>query len=47
MEKWLSGLNALANNKVISADLNQGAVLVANRDSVGGAWEAFVITAAP
>lgn len=41
------GLKALANNKVVSADLNQGAVLVANRDSVGGAWEAFVITPAP
>ncbi|MGW9126888.1 hypothetical protein ACWGPW_18020 [Paenibacillus chitinolyticus] len=41
------GLKALANGKVVSADLNQGAVLIANRDSVGGAWEAFVITAAP
>ncbi|MFD7524417.1 hypothetical protein [Paenibacillus chitinolyticus] len=40
-------MKALANDKAVSADLNQGAVLIANRDSARGAWEAFVITAAP
>ncbi|MNJ76657.1 Beta-porphyranase A precursor [compost metagenome] len=34
-------LQALANNKYVSVDLNNEAGLAANRDSVGGAWEAF------
>jgi endoglucanase len=40
-------LQAVANNKYVSADLNLGAVLYANRDTVGGAWEEFIIAAAP
>lgn len=38
-------LQAMANNKYVCTDVNNGAVLYANRDSVGGAWEAFTITA--
>ncbi|MFF2154505.1 hypothetical protein ACFVVQ_04250 [Paenibacillus chitinolyticus] len=40
-------MKAPANDQVVNAVLNQGAVLIANRDSAGGAWEAFVLTAAP
>ncbi|MNP08976.1 Beta-porphyranase A precursor [compost metagenome] len=38
-------LQAMANNKYVCTDINNGAVLYANKDSVGGAWEAFTITA--
>lgn len=39
---------AMANNLFVCADLNvESGTLVANRTSVGGAWESFVITAAP
>ncbi|WP_217556768.1 hypothetical protein [Paenibacillus sp. GbtcB18] len=41
------GIETPANDQVVSAVLNQGAVLIANRDSARGAWEAFVLTAAP
>ncbi|WP_438434673.1 cellulase family glycosylhydrolase [Gorillibacterium sp. sgz500922] len=41
-------LQAVANNKFVSADLNtEAGTLVANRDSVGGAWEAFTIAPSP
>lgn len=36
---------ALANNKYVTCDLNSGSpVLFANRDAVGGAWEAFIVS---
>ncbi|WP_083180124.1 cellulase family glycosylhydrolase [Paenibacillus yonginensis] len=39
---------AVANNKYVTCDLNAATpVLVASRDSVGGAWEAFTVTTAP
>ncbi len=38
-------LLALANNQYVCTDLDNGAVLIANRAAVGGAWEAFTITA--
>lgn len=39
------GLRSLANNQYVSTDLNQATPqLAANRSSIGGAWEAFVIT---
>lgn len=34
-------LRALANNKYVSVDPNNGSFLIANRDIIGGAWEAF------
>lgn len=41
-------LRALANNMYVCADLNQSSPeLIANRSSVGGAWESFTITVAP
>lgn len=43
-------LFALANNSYVSADLNANQnepELIANRPSVGGAWEAFTITVTP
>ena len=41
-------LQAMANNMYVCADLNaESGTLIANRSSVGGAWESFVITAAP
>lgn len=39
------GLRSLANGLYVSTDLNQSTPqLVANRNSVGGAWEAFIFT---
>lgn len=38
-------LQAMANNLYVTADLDQGAVLYATRPAVGGAWEAFTLTA--
>ncbi|MFC7442781.1 cellulase family glycosylhydrolase [Laceyella putida] len=41
-------LRALANNLYVCVDLNAGSPeLIANRTSVGGAWEAFTIAVAP
>jgi len=40
-------LQAMANNKYVCADLNNGSVLYANRDSIGGAWETFTLTSVP
>ncbi|WP_426252175.1 fascin domain-containing protein [Paenibacillus pabuli] len=34
-------LQALANNLYVTCDLNNDGKLVASRNSVGGAWEAF------
>lgn len=39
---------AVANNKFVTCDLNASTpVLVASRDAIGGAWEAFSLTSAP
>jgi hypothetical protein len=39
---------AMANNQYVCADLNVASgTLVANRSSIGGAWESFVVTVAP
>lgn len=37
-------LKSVANNKFVKADLNNGGVLYANSATVGGAWEAFILT---
>lgn len=38
-------LQAMANNLYVTTDLDHGAGLVATRAAVGGAWEAFTVTA--
>lgn len=40
----LIAFKSVANGKYVSADLNNGGVLSANRNAVGGAWEQFIVT---